>query len=242
LLINYTLKIQIKQNSPKLNVVTPYGVINKPFNVGDYIFIMKNQEEIWKQVNGFGGIYFISNLGNVKTKGRTSFNHLTKTMSVFKEKIRKQTLTKAGYLSIILKHNGDCYDTFIHRLIAIAFIPNPNNYPVVNHIDGNPLNNKIENLEWCTYKHNNLHSFRVLKRKPSFYSVRVNQLDMDGDFICCFNSIMDAVRAMIELGHNKANVTNIRNYLLGKSKNAYGFKWEYAEPNVYKKTPKNLLQ
>ena len=82
------MKIQIKQNSPKLNVVTPYGVINKPFNVGDYIFIMENQEEIWKQVNGFGGIYFISNLGNVKTKGRTSFNHLTKTMSVFKEKIR----------------------------------------------------------------------------------------------------------------------------------------------------------
>nr|DAV04592.1 MAG TPA: homing endonuclease [Caudoviricetes sp.] len=102
-------------------------------------------EEIWKETEYPG--YFISNLGRLK--GRTN-------------KILKLRISKPGYYIMVIYPNGrhdKCKCLKIHRLVAQAFIPNPNGYPVINHIDGNKLNNNAKNLEWCTYSYNTKHAY-----------------------------------------------------------------------------------
>lgn len=81
----------------------------------------------------------------------------------------KSHIDAHGYMSCTLRHIGEkkSHTIKIHRVIALAFIPNPNNYPIINHKDGNKLNNSIENLEWCTYQHNIQHSFDNGLQTPS---------------------------------------------------------------------------
>lgn len=103
-------------------------------------------KEIWKETNISG--YFISNLGRLK--GRSG-------------KIMKLRINKNGYYTISLKPNGKnekAKTRRIHQFVAEAFIPNPNNYSCINHIDGNKLNNKVDNLEWCTPKYNTIHAYK----------------------------------------------------------------------------------
>ena len=102
--------------------------------------------EIWKDIPGYEGLYQVSNYGNVKslnyrgTKG--------------KHKCLKQNTDKYGYKVVILANHGKYKSYKVHRLVASAFIENPNNYPQVNHLDENPANNNYLNLEWCTAKYN----------------------------------------------------------------------------------------
>ena len=110
-------------------------------------------EEIWKDVKGYEGLYQVSNLGNVK--------------SIRKNIIKKPSRLPKGYLQMRLSKNGKNKYISIHRLVAQAFIPNINNYPCVNHKDCNPQNNKVNNLEWCTYKENNSYKNHNLKRSIS---------------------------------------------------------------------------
>lgn len=106
-------------------------------------------QEIWKTIEGYEGIYEISSHGKVK--------------SLKKGLMLKIFLTgKPAYLSVTLCKKGKEKTCRIHRLIASGFIPNPENYPLINHKDGNKLNNNVENLEWCTAAMNVLHSYRVL--------------------------------------------------------------------------------
>ena len=120
------------------------------------------EEEIFKPVIGFEGIYEISNLGRVKVLPRewisgTKGNCLRKRGEFF----LAQKTTKFGYFSVKLcKDNKRTYPV-IHRLIALAFIPNPDNKPMINHIDGNKKNNRISNLEWCTGDENMKHAART---------------------------------------------------------------------------------
>jgi len=97
--------------------------------------------EEWKDIKGYEGLYQISNLGRVKNI-KTNY-------------IRKSIITKLGYYQVKLLNKM----YLIHRLVAQAFIDNPNNYPEINHSDGNKANNKIENLIWCTRSQNVKHSF-----------------------------------------------------------------------------------
>lgn len=112
-------------------------------------------EEIWKSIEGYEGIYQISNLGNVKSLYRL-VKHKTGTR-VINEKILKQG-NSGGYLNVELANDGINTMCLVHRLVAKGFIPNPENKPCINHIDGNTFNNNINNLEWCTYSENNLHA------------------------------------------------------------------------------------
>ena len=110
-------------------------------------------KEIWKPVLGFEEYFEISNLGNLKRKMFYRRNWQGKMVKVNTNKIVKPTKDR-GYLKINLSVNGKRYLKYIHRLVAEAFIPNPNNYKEVNHIDSNPSNNCVDNLEWCNRKYN----------------------------------------------------------------------------------------
>lgn len=120
--------------------------------------------EKWKDVTGFEGLYQVSNLGNVKSCDRyisagVNANHKS-------QHIHERLLKLKGggkYIQVILCKNGKCYARLVHRLVAEAFIPNPDNLPCVNHKDENKKNNVADNLEWCTYAYNNSYNDRVGK-------------------------------------------------------------------------------
>lgn len=78
--------------------------------------------------------------------------------SKFRNRFLKGDITKHGYIQYALYINGKPMRYKAHRLVCLCFVPNPNNYPCINHIDGNKLNNNVDNLEWCTYYHNNKHA------------------------------------------------------------------------------------
>jgi len=119
-----------------------------------YIYSM----EIFKDIKGYKGFYQISNLGNVKSLSRIINNGGRETN--IKERVLKTKLNH-GYKRVCLNRDSINKDYSIHRLIAISFIPNNENKPHVNHIDGNKLNNSISNLEWCTHAENMNHAFRI---------------------------------------------------------------------------------
>lgn len=106
-----------------------------------------SKAEIWKDIEGFENRYEISSFGNVRNK-KTS-------------KVLKHSNNYHGYPFVLLRKKGDdkVKNLKIHRLVAEAFIPNPDNLPQVNHKDGNKLNNSVDNLEWCTCQYNIQHSF-----------------------------------------------------------------------------------
>lgn len=123
-------------------------------------------QEVWKNIKGYEGLYQVSNYGNVKSCDRYVFagagsNHKT-------QHIKERLLSKKGgakYIQVSLSKNGKTKPFLIHRLVAEAFIPNPDNLPCVNHKDENKHNNNADNLEWCTYKYNNEYNGRVDKCK-----------------------------------------------------------------------------
>lgn len=117
-------------------------------------------KEIWKDIEGYEGLYQVSNLGKV----RSLVSHWGNKLLV--PRIKKAALNSKGYERVGLSKNKRMIQIFVHRLVAIAFIPNPENKPCVNHIDGNHRNNCADNLEWCMQKENIKHAFDT-KLAPS---------------------------------------------------------------------------
>jgi hypothetical protein len=114
--------------------------------------------EIWKPIEGYENLYHISNLGRVKSLPKQ------KGFIYKQETILKPKTTLLGYKTILLSKESKRKEIFIHRLVGKAFIANPNNYPVINHIDAVRNNNAVENLEWCTSSYNALHAFKLGNR------------------------------------------------------------------------------
>lgn len=114
-------------------------------------------KETWKTISGYEGRYEVSDMGNVKS--------LSFPENGYVERIRKNTINNCGYVCVNLCKDGRVKRELLHRLVAIAFIPNINNKPQVNHINGNKTDNRIENLEWNTRSENVRHSIKTgLKR------------------------------------------------------------------------------
>lgn len=115
--------------------------------------------EVFKPIKDFEGIYEISQAGNVKSVLRTIPHRTSKRLTI-RERILKPNTGTNGYRYVHLRKPGTSFTLYIHRWVAITFIPNPINLPQVNHKDGNKTNNHVDNLEWCDQSTNMLHAYK----------------------------------------------------------------------------------
>ena len=167
--------------------------------------------EVWKDVKGYEGLYKVSNLGDV--------------WSVTKNRKLIPCKHKRGYLLVKFTVNQKAKNFYVHRLVAEAFIENPNSKKEVNHKDGDKTNNRVENLEWCSGFENMIHSYESgLRDMPVL--VPVSMFSLDGLFICNYESMSEASR---ETGVNLANMSEC---CKGNRPNAGGYIFKYAEKVV----------
>lgn len=172
-----------------------------------------NMEEIWKDIKGFEGRYMISNLGRVKSM---KYRHHNK-VEILKEDF------KFGYKRVCLfTKDGKRKRIRVHRLVAQAFIPNPNNYSIINHKDENKENNRADNLEWCTQKYNINYGTRT-ERASTKIRKAIIQIDEENKIINQYNSIKEVEENL------KYNRSNIIACAKGRIKTAYGYIWKYAD-------------
>lgn len=143
--------------------------------------------EKFKPVKGYAGIYEISNLGRVKSISRI-IERKDGNTRVTEDRIILPFLTKCGYHQIVLCKDGVRKKHYIHRLVANAFLPNLNNLPIINHKDENKLNNRVDNLEWCSAYYNTRYG-KLQKRL-----VKINIIDSKGDIVEVVEGIRECER------------------------------------------------
>jgi len=182
-------------------------------------------EEIWKDIEGYEGFYQVSNLGNVK-----SLNYAHRGY----QKNLVPKCNNSGRLWVELIKYGARKPMLIHRLVAMAFIPNPCNLPQINHKDENPKNNAVDNLEWCTNKYNVQYTvdrhpewFRRggnpgRERNSKYHRMPINQFDKNGNLI---KQWANARTIFVQTGMSDWSIAEC---CRGKRHTAYGFKWQYA--------------
>lgn len=173
-------------------------------------------KEIWKPIEGYEGLYEVSNLGRVRSLPRATT----------KGKVLKPRLTKFGYARVNLWRNGKSRLFLVHRLVAAAFISNPENKPQVNHIDENKANNCADNLEWCTNLENHNHGtinqrISATQTNDPNKSKPVAMFSKCGDLLGIFPSMSEAER---KTGICPQCISCCCN---GKYKSAGGYIWKF---------------
>ena len=164
-------------------------------------------EEIWKDIQGYEGLYMVSNLGNIK-----SLNY----RRTGKEEYLTFLTNSTEHIQVILFKNGNKKPFQVHILVAQAFIPNPENKSEVHHIDGNPANNSVDNLMWVTHKEHRI----IHQSKP------VCQYTLDGKFIKEWDSATDIKNT---LGFDNSLISKC---CRKKRPQVYGFIWKFKEPHI----------
>lgn len=188
------------------------------------------KKEIWKDIKNYEGYYQVSNFGNVRSVERI-VDYSDGIKRLRKGSILKAEKNRNGYLRITLSKSSKVKKVMIHRLVAQAFIPNPDNLPEINHKDENKTNNFVfvnkdgsvdlnkSNLEWCTRLYNMRYGTRLKK-----LSKTVIQLDLETkQIIAEYPSAKEAGR---QLNISQGNISSC---CRGKLKTAYGYKWEYKK-------------
>lgn len=186
-------------------------------------------KEIWKNIEGYENYYQVSNYGKVKSLKRIIIRGDNKPYPQ-KEQLLKPGKTKKGYLQVALTKEFKTKPCRVHRLVAQAFIPNQNNLPQVNHIDGNKENNNVSNLEWVSNYDNMQHSIKTGLRDTHKISKKlieknkrpVNQYNLKGEFIKRWECIKEAETTLHIPNQNIVNVCQ------GKRHKAGGYVWKYA--------------
>lgn len=171
--------------------------------------------ETWKDIEGYEGLYQVSDYGNVRSLDHTAKTKTGKDVLVTGT-VKKLSRTKDGYLQVCLIHGKKQKMCRVHRLVALAFIQNPDSKPEVNHIDGCKTNNNVENLEWCTGEENREHAI-----KTGLVNHEGTRVVMDGSIV--FDSIGKCARFVGVDNHE------IRRALAGEYKSVHGHTFEYAE-------------
>lgn len=198
--------------------------------------IGNTMNEQWKDIKGYEGLYRVSNLGRVKGLNRVD--------SIGRKVIggiMRSSNDKDGYKLITLCKKAKRTTYKVHRLVAQAFIPNPNDLPQINHIDEDRTNNCIENLEWCTSQYNNNYgdrtknsvahnNYKTIARIESLNKMHdSHKTPIYGfyeDRVIWFDSVKTARRFMENITNHK--VTNISNVLTGRHKVCFGWTFKYA--------------
>ena len=171
--------------------------------------------EIWKDVQGYEGLYQVSNLGRVRSMDRWRKNGTNGYIQ--KGRILKQEISNCGYSMVHLSFNGKVKGVLVHRLVAIAFIPNPQNKEQVNHIDGRKQNNNTDNLEWATQSENTIHAHKKglmtsNAKKREVYCFQTNKT---------YPSI---IQASAELGIHASGIGRV---CRGEQKQTKGYTFKY---------------
>lgn len=187
--------------------------------------------EIWKDIEDYPN-YQISNFGRVKSKERY-VNTIGGAKRKIKDKIIKPTLDSRGYYVVSLyNEKGKSNPKSIHRLVCETFLENKNNYPVINHINGIKIDNRLENLEFCTQSHNIKEAYRLGLEKPNKTNLgkfgiknkkarKIKQIDINT------NEIINVFYGVCEAGRKTGiNYRNIDLCLKNKRNYAGGYKWE----------------
>lgn len=128
---------------------------------------MSKLVEEWKDIEGYEGLYQVSDWGNVKSLPRLSKRSTSRhrgTSILINERILKQSFQTSGYKVVVLCKDGNNRQFQVHRLVAEAFIPNPENKPQIDHINTNKAENNVENLRWCTHTENMNNPITLLKK------------------------------------------------------------------------------
>lgn len=175
-------------------------------------------QEIWRDIKDYEGYYQISNLGNVRSLDRLD----NKGRKVYGKNITIKR-SRNNYRFVTLYKDGKAKMISIHRLVALNFLPNPNNFPQVNHKDEDITNNKLDNLEWCSSKYNANYGTRNKRLSDLKESVkkRVIRYNEDKTEAKIYSSIREASKE-----HNNNN-SHIIACCKGRKKKAYGYYWEY---------------
>lgn len=177
---------------------------------------------VWADVKGFEGVYAVSTKGYVMSLSRTIWNG--KSYFKSKDKLIKGNIIGKGYSQVTLWKNKKRHMHLIHKLVATAFIPNAENYPQINHKDGNKANNSVENLEWCNNSQNQLHAWRTGLQKQHIAGKPMKSVRLyTNNESILFNSIAECARFLKENG-----CANLYRTLKGKQKTIKGYKAEYA--------------
>jgi anaerobic ribonucleoside-triphosphate reductase activating protein len=198
-----------------------YRIINSKMYDYTYLFWKNSTIEIWRDIEGFKG-YQVSNLGNVR-----SLNY-RKTNKIQNLKLYLSGPNR-GYKSVSMQVGDKVIRRNVHRLVAIAFIPNPQNLPEINHIDENGLNNNISNLEWCDRRYNLAWGTRM-QRFVKAKSIPILQYDLSGNFIKEWESQAEVCR---QLKLDSGSLSHcLHGYRIKKGKSYpvhsyHGFKWKY---------------
>lgn len=169
--------------------------------------------EEWRDIKGYEGLCQVSNMGRVKS---LNYNHTGK------EGLLKQIQDKDGYLTVHFHYGGVNKKARVHRLVAEAFIPNPDNLPQVNHKNEIKDDNRVENLEFCDANYNNNYGTRG-QRISKKRGYEVYQYDLNGELIGKYPSVMEVQR---QLGFWNGSISGC---CRGEYKTAYGYKWSYKK-------------